>query len=87
MLGVRNSLNFTSCVYVWVMNPLGVVFDDAFRLFWGFLVGFLEKWTKSANLGKFGVLCRGVGIPRNSVSPRRGVAKREAWTSVEYAEA
>ena len=47
------------------------------------LVGFLEKVTKSTNLGNFGVL--GVGIPRNSVSPhqgvacpRRGAAEREA---------
>ena len=55
---------------------------DYFR----FLVGFMEKGTKSANLGNFGVLHRGVGIPRNSISPRqvvacprRGVAEREAW--------
>ena len=51
------------------------------------LVGFLQKLMKSANLGNFGVLRRGVGIPLNSVSPRQGVAcprrgatKREAWT-------
>ena len=38
------------------------------------LVGFLEKGMKSANLGNFRVLCRDVGIPRSSVSPRQGVA-------------
>ena len=43
----------------------------SFRLI---LVGFMEKGTKSANLGNFGVLRRGVGIPRSSVSPRKGVA-------------
>ena len=31
------------------MNHLGVVFGDAF----GFLVRFLEKGTKSANMGNF----------------------------------
>ena len=36
LLGVRNLLNFPSCVYVWVMNHLGVVFSDAFGLFWVF---------------------------------------------------
>ena len=36
MLGVRNPLNFPSCVYVWVMNHLRVVFGDVFGLFWGF---------------------------------------------------
>ena len=40
----------------------------------GFLVGFREKGTKSANLGNFGVPLCGVGIPRNSVSPRHDVA-------------
>ena len=60
----------------------------------GFVVGFLEKRAKSANLGNFGVLRRGVGIPRSSVGPRQGVAgpcrgvtEREAWTSLRYAEA
>ena len=63
---------------------------DYFR----YLVGFLEKGMKSANLGNFGVLHRGVGIPCNSVSPcqgvacpRYGVAEREAWTSLGYTEA
>ena len=51
------------------------------------LVGFLEKWMKSAYLGNFGVLRRGVGIPRSSVSPRQCVAEREAWKSLGYAEA
>ena len=58
------------------------------------LVGFLEKGTKSTNLGNFGVLRRGVGIPRSSVSPCQGVAcprssvaEREAWTSLGYAAA
>ena len=62
--------------------------------YFGFLVGFLEKWTKSANLSNFGVLRHGVGIPQSSVSPRQGVAcpchgaiEREAWTSLEYPEA
>ena len=80
MLGVRNPLNFPSCVYVCVMNHLGVVFDDSFGLFWGFFVGFLEKGTKLANLGNFGVLRHGVGIPLSSV------AEREDWTSLGYAE-
>ena len=35
-----NSLNFPSCVYVWVMNHLGVVFGDAFGLFLGFWLDF-----------------------------------------------
>ena len=58
------------------------------------LVGFLEKWTKSVNLGNFRVLRCDVGIPCSSVSPRQGVAcprhgaaEREAWTSLGYAEA
>ena len=42
----------------------------------------MEKWTKSANLGNFGVLRRGVGIPRSSACPRCGEAKKEAWTSL-----
>ena len=49
---------------------------------------------KSANLGNFKVLRRNVGIPRSSVGPRQGVAcprhgvaEREAWTSLGYAEA
>ena len=65
-----------------------------FLYYFGFLVGFMEKGTKSANLGNFGVLRHGVGIPCSSVSPcqgvacpRRGMAKREAWKSLEYAEA
>ena len=58
--------------------------------YFGFLVGFLEKGTKSTNLGNFGVLRCNVGIPRSSVSPRQGVAcprrgaaEREAWTSLD----
>ena len=38
--------------------------------YFGVLVRFIEKGTKSANLGNFRVLRRGVGIPRSSVSPR-----------------
>ena len=48
----------------------------------------MEKETKSANLGNFGVLRRGVGIPHSSVGPRqgmacppRGMAKRGVWTA------
>ena len=52
-----------------------------------FLVGFLEKGTKSANLGNFGVLYRGVGIPCSSVGPRHSAAEWEAWISLGYAEA
>ena len=37
----------------WVRTHLGVVFGDAFGLFGGFLVGYLEKWTKSAKSGQF----------------------------------
>ena len=49
MLGVRNPLNFPSCVYVWVMNHLGVVFDDAFGLFWvfGWISGKIDEISKS----------------------------------------
>ena len=60
----------------------------------GFLVGFLEKWTKSANLGKFRGATIGIVIPRSSVGPRHvvacpccGVAEREVWTSLWYAKA
>ena len=62
----------------------------------GFLVQFMKKEMKSANLGNFRVLRRGVGIPRSGVGiprsslgpcqgvacPRRGVAEREVWTSL-----
>ena len=54
----------------------------------GFLVGFLEKWMKSTNLGKFGVLRCGVVIPCSSIGPCQGVAcpcrgvvERKVWTS------
>ena len=50
MLGVRNLLNSPSCVYVWVMNHLGVVFSDAFGLFWGF--GWI--FGKMDEISKFG---------------------------------
>ena len=60
--------------------------------YFGLLVGFLEKKTKSANLDNFGVLLRNVGIPRSNLSPcqgvacpRRDAANREAWTSLGYA--
>ena len=48
MLGVRNPLNFSSCVYVWVMNHLGVVFGDTFGLFWvfGWISGKMDKISK-----------------------------------------
>ena len=49
--------------------------------YFGVLVGFLEKWMKSANLGNLRVLRRGVGIPRSDV------AEKEAWTSLGYTEA
>ena len=52
--------------------------------YFGLLVGFLEKGTKSSNLGNFGVLRHSIGIPRSSVSPRQGTADREPWTSLEY---
>ena len=78
----------------WVRTHLGVVFNDVFGLFWIFLVRFLEKGTKSANLSNFGVLRHGVGIPRSNIGPRQGVAcprhsaaEWEAWTSLGYAEA
>ena len=49
MLGVRNPLNFPSCVYVWVMNHLRVVFGDVFLLFWvfGWIYGKMDKISKS----------------------------------------
>ena len=37
--------------------------------FW-FLVGFLEKGPRLANLGNFEVLRNGIGIPHNNVGPR-----------------
>ena len=40
---------------------------DYFRV----LVGFLEKWTKSPNLGNFGVQRHGVRIPCSDVAQRR----------------
>ena len=48
MLGVRNPLNFPSCVYVWVMNHLGVVFGDAFRFFgvFGWIYGKMDEIIK-----------------------------------------
>ena len=42
--------------------------------YFGFLVEFMEKWTKSANLEIFRVLSRGVGIPRSNVGPCQAVA-------------
>ena len=73
----------------WVRTHLGDVFSGEYTSFLLILVGFLEKGTKSANLGNFGVLRRSVGIPHSSVSPRQGVAcprcdvvEREAWTSL-----
>ena len=48
--------------------------------YFGFLVEFMEKGTKSINLGNFGVLRCSVRISRSSV------AEREAWTSLGYAE-
>ena len=50
------------------------------------LVGFLEIGTESANLGNFEVLRHGIGILRSSLSPHRGAAMREAWTSLGYAK-
>ena len=59
-----------------------------------FWLDFWKKGTKSANLGNFEVLRRGVGIPCSNVSPRqgeacprRGTTMREAWISLGYAEA
>ena len=51
--------------------------------YFGFLVGFLEKGTKSANLGNFGVLRRDVGIPRGSVGPCHVVA----WSRERHGQA
>ena len=39
--------------------------------YFGVLVGFLEKWTKSPNLGNFGVLRHGIRIPCSGVAERR----------------
>ena len=55
---------------------MGVVFDDAFGLFWGF---WLDLWKKGRNQqiwANFGVLRRDIGIPHNSVGPRQGVVER-----------
>ena len=74
--------------YGWVRTRLGLVFSDAFGLFWGFWLDFWKNGRNQQNLGKFGVLCRDVGIPRRNVGPRqgmarprRGVAEREVWTA------
>ena len=80
-MGVGNPLNLPSCVYVWVMNHLRVVFGDAFGLFWGFWSDFWKKGRNQQIWVIFGVLRHGVGIPRSSVGPRRGVAEREVWTA------
>ena len=37
----------------WVRTHLGEVFFGEYTSFLLILVGFLEKWTKSANLGNF----------------------------------
>ena len=43
------------------------------------LVGFWKrKGLKSAILGSFGVLCRGIGTPCSSEGPHHGVAEWEA---------
>ena len=55
--------------------------------YFGLLVGFMEKGTKSSNLGNFGVLRHGIGIPCSSVSPRQGTVDREPWTSLGYTAA
>ena len=65
-----NPLNFLSCVYVWVMNHLGVVLGDAFGLFWSFWLDFGKKVRNQQIWAIFGVLCRSVGIPCSSVGPR-----------------
>ena len=81
-------------VFGWVRTHLGDVFFGDYTSFLLILVGFLEKWMKSTNLGNFRILSHGVGIPRSSISQRHGVAcprngtiEKEAWTSLEYAEA
>ena len=54
-----------------------------------FLVRFLEKREKKANLEIYGVLRRCVGIPRSSVGPpqgmvcpRRDMAEKEVWKAL-----
>ena len=58
-----------------------------------FLVGFLDKWMKSAN-SVLRVLRCGVGIPHSSVGPRQGmtcprrdVAEREDLANLGYVKA
>ena len=57
------------------------------------LVGFLEKWMKSANMGNFWglMLWRRDPMQQRRSTPRRGMSmswsgREEAWTSLGYAE-
>ena len=68
MLGVRNPLNFPSCVYVWVMNHLRIVFGDAFGLFWGFFCWIYGKRDEISKSGQF----RGPTPQRRDPMQRRG---------------
>ena len=93
-LGLEKPQLISMFGFGWVRTHLGDFFSGEYTSFLLILVGFMEKGTKSTNLGNFGVLRYNVGIPRSSVSPRQGVAcphydatEREAWTSLGYAEA
>ena len=51
---------------------------DYFGVF-GWIYGKRDEISKIWS--NFEVLYRGVGIPRSSIGPRRGVAEREVWTA------
>ena len=74
MLGFVKTLINLYVWFGWVRTHLGDVFSGEHTSFLLILVGFMEKGTKSANLGNFGVLRHDIGIPRSSLSSRQGVA-------------
>ena len=57
-----------------VRTHLGVVFGDACGLFWVFSWIYEQRDEINKIWANYKVLRYGVGIPRNSVGPRRGVA-------------
>ena len=60
----------------WVRTHLGVVFGEAFGLFWNLGLIFGKKGRNQQNLAKFRVLRHDVGIPAQQCKPtlRRGMS-------------
>ena len=74
--------------FVCVRTPLGDVFLENIQLFFLFWLDFWKKGGNKKIWANFGVLHRGVGIPRSIIGPcqgvacpHRGVAEREVWTA------